>query len=78
MNEMLSYVFGNLESNRREIQNLVKRVKHQNFNTFLLAVSGMLTLAALRKAKKDNDAKIKNLEEEIELLRGQKTDEMEG
>lgn len=78
MNEMLSYVFGNLESNRREIQNLVKRVKHQNFNTFLLAVSGMLTLAALRKAKKDNDAQIKNLEEEIELLRGQKTDEMEG
>ena len=78
MNEMLSYVFGNLESNRREIQNLVKRGKHQNINTFLLAVSGMLTLAALRKAKKDNDAKIKNLEEEIELLRGQKTDEMEG
>ena len=78
MNEMLSYVFGNLESNRREIQNLAKRGKHQNFNTFLLAVSGMLTLAALRKAKKDNDAKIKNLEEEIELLRGQKTDEMEG
>ena len=78
MNEMLSYVFGSLESNRREIQNLVRRGKHQNFNTFLLAVSGMLTLAALRKAKKDSDAKIKNLEEEIELLRGQKTDEMEG
>ena len=69
MNEMLSYVFGNLESNRREIQ---------NFNTFLLAVSGMLTLAALRKEKKDSDAKIKKLEEEIELLKGQKTDEMEG
>lgn len=78
MNEMLSYVFGSLESNRREIQNLVKREKHQNFNTFLLAVSGMLTLAALRKAKKDNDAKIKNLEEEIELLKGQNTNEMEG
>lgn len=78
MNEMLSYVFGSLESNRREIQNLVRCGKHQNFNAFLLAVSGMLTLAALRKAKKDNDAKIKNLEEEIELLKGQNTNEMEG
>ena len=78
MNEMLGYVFGSLESNRREIQNLVRCGKHQNFNTFLLAVSGMLTLAALRKAKKDNDAKIKNLEEEIELLKGQNTNEMEG
>ena len=78
MNEMLSYVLGSLESNRREIQNLVRCGKHQNFNTFLLAVSGMLTLAALRKAKKDNDAKIKNLEEEIELLKGQNTNEMEG
>ena len=78
MNEMLGYVFGSLESNRRGIQNLVRCGKHQNFNTFLLAVSGMLTLAALRKAKKDNDAKIKNLEEEIELLKGQNTNEMEG
>ena len=78
MNEMLGYVFGSLENNRRDILNLKKCINNQIKINKLNVFSGFCTVAAMMCFQKYNDAKIKKLEEEIELLKGQNTNEMEG
>ena len=78
MNEMLGYVFGSLENNRRDILNLKKCMNNQIKINKLHVFSGFCSIAAILCFQKYNDMKIKKLEEEIELLKGQNTNEMEG
>ena len=78
MNEMLSYVFGSLENNRRDILNLKKCMNNQIKINKLNVFSGFCSIAAILCFQKYNDMKIKKLEEEIELLKGQNINEMEG
>lgn len=78
MNEMLGYVFGSLENNRRDILNLKKCMNNQIKINKLNVFSGFCSIAAILCFQKYNDMKIKKLEEEIELLKGQNTNEMEG
>lgn len=78
MNEMLTYVFGNLEANRRELKTITKCLRRENISGILTAVAVGLTAKFAFDAYKSNKNKIENLEEEIELLKGQNTNEMEG
>ena len=68
MNEMMSYIFGTLKSNEASISKLVKIVSKQANKLSLVVMIGARYAIVAEHRLKEQDKKIKQLEEKLEAL----------